>query len=82
MIVRRVGALSCAKISGAIYALLGSIIGFLFALFSLFGAALGGGPETLGLKRSSVLALCSFFPSSMAGSDSSAVSFRHSSTIG
>lgn len=38
MILKRVGVLSCGKISGVIYALIGLIFGGFFALFSLFGA--------------------------------------------
>ena len=41
MIIKRVGVLSFAKISGAIYAILGIIIGCLFALFSLMVGAIG-----------------------------------------
>jgi hypothetical protein len=41
-VIRRVGVLSVAKLQGALSALLGLIVGAVFALFSLFGAALGG----------------------------------------
>lgn len=50
MVLRRVGVVSCAKISGGLYALLGLIAGCFFALFSLVGSAIGavasksGGP--------------------------------------
>jgi hypothetical protein len=40
-VIRRMGVLSVAKLQGALYALLGLIFGAVFALFSLFGAALG-----------------------------------------
>src|SRR5258708_27209901 len=40
-VIRRLGVLSVAKLQGALYALLGLIVGAVFALFSLFGAALG-----------------------------------------
>lgn len=43
MIVRRIGVLSLAKIMGAMYAGFGLIFGALFALVSLFGAAVGAG---------------------------------------
>lgn len=38
MVLKRVGVMSCAKISGAMYALIGLIAGVIFALFSLVGA--------------------------------------------
>jgi hypothetical protein len=38
MVLKRVGVMSCAKISGAMYALIGLIAGAIFALFSLVGA--------------------------------------------
>ena len=38
MILRRVGVLSCGKVSGVLYGLLGSVLGVFFALFSLLGA--------------------------------------------
>ena len=51
MVVRRVGALSLGKVLGAVYALLGLIIGASFALFSVLGSLLGvakGGADTQG----------------------------------
>jgi hypothetical protein len=39
-VIRRVGVLSVAKLQGALYALIGLILGAVFALFSLFGTAL------------------------------------------
>lgn len=41
MVVRRIGVLSLGKILGVIYAVLGLLLGGLFAVFSLFGAAMG-----------------------------------------
>jgi hypothetical protein len=41
MIVRRVGPLSFAKITGTLYALIGLIFGACISLFSLLGSALG-----------------------------------------
>lgn len=41
MVVRRVGAVSLAKVFGVLYCLLGLIIGGFFALFSLLGAGIG-----------------------------------------
>jgi hypothetical protein len=40
-VIRQLGVLSMAKLQGALYALLGLIVGAMFALFSLFGATLG-----------------------------------------
>jgi hypothetical protein len=40
-VIRRLGVLSVAKLQGTLYALLGLMIGAVFALFALFGAALG-----------------------------------------
>jgi hypothetical protein len=51
LVVRRVGALSLGKILGAVYALLGLVIGAFFALFSVLGSLLGiavGGSDTQG----------------------------------
>jgi predicted histidine transporter YuiF (NhaC family) len=41
MVVRRVGVLSLNKVLGVLYALLGLIVGALFAIVSLSGAAVG-----------------------------------------
>ena len=41
MMIKRIDPVSCAKISGALYAIMGLIIGAFFALFSLFGAGWG-----------------------------------------
>jgi hypothetical protein len=40
-VIRRVGVFSWAKIAGLIYAMVGLIVGAIFALVSLFGVALG-----------------------------------------
>lgn len=40
-VIRRLGVLSVAKLQGTLYAFLGLLGGAVFALFSLFGAALG-----------------------------------------
>lgn len=42
MQVRRIGALSLAKVLGVIYAVFGLIFGLVFSLFALMGAAFGG----------------------------------------
>lgn len=41
MIVKRIGAMSLARITGIIYAGLGLVIGAVFAMFSVFGGAVG-----------------------------------------
>jgi len=41
MELKRIGALSCAKIAGVLYAAAGLIIGFFFSLAAVFGPALG-----------------------------------------
>lgn len=38
MVIRRVGPLSCAKIAGALYAILGLIFGALFSFAAMAGA--------------------------------------------
>jgi hypothetical protein len=40
MVLKRIGAFSCGKILGALYAVIGLIIGAVITLISLFGAAL------------------------------------------
>lgn len=42
MVIRRFEPLSCAKIVGTIYAVLGIVFGAMFSLVSLFGAFAGG----------------------------------------
>lgn len=46
MVVRRIGAFSCAKVLGALYALLGLIFGVFYALISLLVAVIGFSTET------------------------------------
>ncbi len=41
MILKRIGALSCAKVSAILYGFIGLIIGFFVSLFSLFISAVG-----------------------------------------
>lgn len=41
MVLRRVGAVSLAKVFGVLYGLLGLILGGFLALFSLLGAGIG-----------------------------------------
>ena len=37
MVIRRVGPLSCAKIAGTLYAVIGLIVGAFFSLFAIAG---------------------------------------------
>ena len=41
MVLKRVGVVSCAKITGTLYGILGILIGSVFALFWTLGLALG-----------------------------------------
>ncbi len=41
MILKKVGAMSCAKVTGVLYAVLGLIVGFFFSLISIFAAMFG-----------------------------------------
>ncbi len=41
MQIKRIGALSAGKVTGALYALIGLIFGVIFALFSLLGIVIG-----------------------------------------
>ena len=42
MVIRRVGPLSCAKLAGLLYLILGFIIGACFSLFAMAGSFAGG----------------------------------------
>ncbi len=48
MILKRIGVMSAFKIGGTVYAILGLIMGGIFSLMSLMGAAFGGGNELSG----------------------------------
>jgi hypothetical protein len=51
MVLKRIGALSCAKVAGTLYGLIGILIGAIFALISSLGLAFGrsgDGPAWLG----------------------------------
>ena len=41
MVLKRIGVLSCSKILGILYALLGLIFGGIFSIVSIFGAIVG-----------------------------------------
>ena len=42
MIVKRIGPMSVAKVSGALYALMGLVIGAIMSAISVIGGAMGG----------------------------------------
>ena len=46
MIIRRVGPLSCAKIAGIIYAVLGLVLGAAVSMIAMIGAALSSTQRT------------------------------------
>lgn len=47
MVLKSIGVLSCGKVLGVLYALLGLLIGLPIALFSLIGAIVGmGSPQS------------------------------------
>ncbi len=48
MVVRKFGVLSAGKVLGALYALLGLVVGAFTVLFSLLGAAIGAAGSTDG----------------------------------
>lgn len=45
MVIKRVGALSCARITGVIYGILGIVVGAAFSLVSIMGGLSTGAPE-------------------------------------
>jgi hypothetical protein len=61
MILRRIAPLSLARILGLIYAILGILAGGLFALFSLFGAAIGAANESGGAFISGLFGIGAIF---------------------
>ena len=46
MILKRIDPMSCAKVSGVLYTLMGLIFGVFFSIFSMIGAAFGGGGDS------------------------------------
>jgi hypothetical protein len=55
--LRSIGVLSCAKIFTVVHAVIGILVGFLFLLFGIFGAALAPGQQKLGTVAVIVLAV-------------------------
>ena len=48
MVLKSVGVMSCGKIAGTLYGLMGVLIGGILALFSTLGLALGQGSSSQG----------------------------------
>ena len=46
MVIKRVGPLSCAKITGTLYAILGLLLGAVLSLIAMAGVAIGNAPFT------------------------------------
>ncbi len=46
MIIKRLGPLSCARVAGVVYALIGLLLGGLVSIFALLGAALSSAQRT------------------------------------
>ncbi len=53
MTINRVGPTSCAKIAGVLYAAMGLLLGCLFSLLALVGAALPG--TQMGVGQSAII---------------------------
>ena len=49
MVIKRVGPVSCAKVSGLLYALIGLILGGIFSLIALVGGAIAGATGSGGM---------------------------------
>ena len=49
MVIKRVGPVSCAKVSAVLYALIGLILGGIFSLFALVGGAIAGAQGSGGI---------------------------------
>jgi len=65
MILRRIGVLSCGKVMGVTYAVMGFIFGAIMALASMMGAAINqganaGNAEAMGIMAVGVFAIVLF----------------------
>jgi hypothetical protein len=49
MIIKRVGPVSCAKIAGTLYAIIGIVVGGIFSLFAMIGGFASNAPDIPGL---------------------------------
>ncbi len=62
MIIRRFGPLSCARIAGVLYALLGVVIGAIFSLASVVGGLASSSSEDASLRAAMGIAAILVFP--------------------
>ena len=62
MIIKRIGPVSCAKISGTLYAVLGILIGGVFSLIALAGGFTSDTPEAAGFGAIFSVAAILIFP--------------------
>ena len=62
MVIKRIGPMSCAKISGALYAILGIIIGGVFSMIALVGGFASDSAEAAGIGAGIGVAAIIVFP--------------------
>ena len=62
MVIKRIGPISCAKISGALYAILGTIIGGVVSLIALAGGFASESAEGAGIGAGIGVAAIVVFP--------------------
>ena len=62
MVIKRIGPISCAKISGALYAILGIIIGGVFSLIAMVGGFASETAEAAGVATGIGVAAIIVFP--------------------
>jgi len=62
MVIKRIGPISCAKISGALYAILGIIIGAVFSMIALAGGFASDSAEGAGIGAGIGVAAIIVFP--------------------
>ena len=62
MVIKRIGPMSCAKISGALYAILGIIIGGVFSMIALAGGFASDTAEGAGIGAGIGVAAIVVFP--------------------
>ena len=61
MILKRIGPLSCAKVSGVLYGIMGLIIGLIFSLIAMVAIAAGNSPESALVVLGAVVILPIFY---------------------